>query len=125
MENPTQHRPGKKRPLIARLDAAAQDLNAVLLVLAIGLAVLDFTCFFAFEVRNAMPPRIPPATSVENPATAAVPPVTGASAGHRQHVSGAPQPQVDRAGPPGVGARRGRAADAAGCHGATDSPTCP
>ena len=75
MENPTQHRPEKKRPLSARLDAAAKDLNAVLLVLAIGLAVLDVTCFFAFEVRNAMPPRLPPAGVAEVSATAAVPPV--------------------------------------------------
>ena len=38
-----------------RLDRAAGELNAFLLVLAIGLAVLDFTCFFAFQVRDALP----------------------------------------------------------------------
>lgn len=74
MENPTQPRPDRKRQLISRLDAAAKDLNAVLLVLAIGLAVLDFTCFFAMEVRNAMPPRIAAEAAVATPATAAIPP---------------------------------------------------
>jgi hypothetical protein len=74
MDNPTQHRPVTKRRLMDRLDAATQDLNAVLLALAIGLAVLDFTCFFAFEVRQAMPPRLPPATTVAAPATAVIPP---------------------------------------------------
>jgi hypothetical protein len=77
MDNPTPTRPERKRPLLARLDAAAQDLNAMLLVLAIGLAILDFTCFFALEVRNALPPRMPPETDVATPATAAVPPAAG------------------------------------------------
>jgi hypothetical protein len=74
MDNPTQHRPDTKPRFIDRLDAAAEDLNAVLLVLAIGLAVLDFTCFFAFELRKAIPPHIPPAATVAMPATAVIPP---------------------------------------------------
>lgn len=74
MDNPTRRRPDAKRRLINRLDSAAQDLNAVLLVLAIGLAVLDFTCFFAFEVRNALPPHLPQAASVATSATAVIPP---------------------------------------------------
>ena len=74
MDNSTQRRPAVKRRLMDRLDAATQDLNAVLLVLAIGLAVLDFTCFFAFEVRKAIPPRLPEATAVARPATAIIPP---------------------------------------------------
>ena len=74
MDNSTQRRPVIKRRLMDRLDAATQDLNAVLLVLAIGLAVLDFTCFFAFEVRKAIPPRLPEATAVARPATAIIPP---------------------------------------------------
>jgi hypothetical protein len=45
---------GAKR-LIERLDRVSGDLNAVLLTLAIGLAVLDLTCFFAFEIRDALP----------------------------------------------------------------------
>jgi hypothetical protein len=79
MDNPTPTRPDRKRPLLARLDAAARDLNAILLVLAIGLAVLDFTCFFALEVRNAMPPRLPPEAAIATPATAAIPPVHAAA----------------------------------------------
>jgi hypothetical protein len=31
------------------------DLNAFLLVLAIGLATLDLTCFWAFKMRDALP----------------------------------------------------------------------
>jgi hypothetical protein len=75
----------RKQGLITRLDAAARDLNAILLVLAIGLAVLDFTCFFALEVRNAVPPRVgadaalmaPPATASIPPAQGTAPPATG------------------------------------------------
>ena len=76
MENRMQQSQDKKRPLMNRLDEAARDLNAVLLVLAIGLAVLDFTCFFAFEIRNALPPvrRVDADYSVvATPATAAAP----------------------------------------------------
>ena len=81
MDNETQPTPNRKRQLLDRLDAAAQDLNAILLVLAIGLAVLDFTCFFAFEVRNAIPPRLPAEAAVTAaPATAAIPPAGPAGA---------------------------------------------
>ena len=45
---------GAKR-WMGRIDSAARELNAFLLVLAIGLAALDFTCFFAFEIREALP----------------------------------------------------------------------
>ena len=74
MDNSTQRRPVIRRRLMDRLDAATQDLNAVLLALAIGLAVLDFTCFFVFEVRKSIPPHLPPAASVVTPATAVIPP---------------------------------------------------
>ena len=44
----------KKQPsrtnLTARLDRAAGDMNAFLLVLAIGLAALDLTCLWAFKM---------------------------------------------------------------------------
>ena len=73
MDNPIPTRPERKPPLLDRLDAAARELNAILLVLAIGLAVLDFTCFFALEVRNAMPPRLPSEAIAATPATAAIP----------------------------------------------------
>jgi len=81
MDNPTPTRPERKRPLLDRLDAAARDLNAILLVLAIGLAVLDFTCFFALEVANAMPPRLPADAIAATPATAAIPPAQAAPPG--------------------------------------------
>ena len=81
MDNPTPTRPERKPPLLDRLDAAARDLNAVLLVLAIGLAVLDFTCFFALEVRNAIPPRLPTEAIAATPATAAIPPAQAVAPG--------------------------------------------
>lgn len=37
-----------------RLERAARDINAVLLVLAIGLAALDATCFFLLEMADAV-----------------------------------------------------------------------
>ena len=49
----------KKQPsrtnLTARLDRAAGDMNAFLLVLAIGLATLDLTCLWAFKMRDLLP----------------------------------------------------------------------
>ena len=50
--------PGKDpRPgsLAARLEHTARDMNAFLLVLAIGLAALDLTCLWAFKLRDALP----------------------------------------------------------------------
>jgi hypothetical protein len=43
------------RSLAARLDRAAGDMNAFLLVLAIGLATLDLTCLWAFRMRDLLP----------------------------------------------------------------------
>ena len=40
---------------IARLDRIARELNAVLLVLAIGLAALDLTGFVTVTMRDAAP----------------------------------------------------------------------
>jgi len=55
MENrPPQHDVRAKR-LVDRLDRAAREINAVLLVLAIGLAALDITGFVAFTIRDAAP----------------------------------------------------------------------
>jgi len=56
MEDRTRQSNHPKQRLVNRLDAATRDLNAVLLVLAIGLAVLDLTCFLAVEIRSALPP---------------------------------------------------------------------
>ena len=54
-----QNRSPKKHPsprsLAARLDRAAGDMNAFLLVLAIGLATLDLTCLWAFKMKEALP----------------------------------------------------------------------
>jgi len=44
---------GKRRT--EGFDRAVGELNAFLLVLAIGLAVLDGTCFLAFKVRDSLP----------------------------------------------------------------------
>jgi hypothetical protein len=45
------------QPFLRRLDRAFSDLNAILLALAIGLALLDFTCFIGMatfsEIRRA------------------------------------------------------------------------
>ena len=43
------------RSLAARLDRAAGDMNAFLLVLAIGLATLNLTCLWAFKMKEALP----------------------------------------------------------------------
>ena len=55
MDDRLQRRGGTPQRLADRLDNAARDVNAVLLALAIGLAVLDFTVFFVFELRDALP----------------------------------------------------------------------
>lgn len=49
-----------------RLDRAAGNMNAYLLVIAIGLAALDFTCFSIFQAQHALPP---PGRSGANTAT--------------------------------------------------------
>jgi len=54
MENRAPQENATAKRLRDRLDRAARDMNAMLLVLALGLAVLDATCFAAFEVRDAM-----------------------------------------------------------------------
>ena len=51
--SPKKHLP--PRSLAARLDRAAGDVNAFLLVLAIGLATLDLTCLWAFKMRDLLP----------------------------------------------------------------------
>lgn len=68
-------RHGAERPgFAARLDRAAQDINAFLLVLALGLAALDFSCFMAIKLRDAVPP-------VQRIDTAARSPELGIAAG--------------------------------------------
>jgi len=57
---PMPNRSPKKSPspksLAARLDRAAGDMNAFLLVLAIGLATLDLTFLVTQNVVNHLPP---------------------------------------------------------------------
>ena len=56
MDNRSQRNGAKAKLGVGRLDRAAGEVNVFLLVLAIGLAILDGTCFFAFKVREALPP---------------------------------------------------------------------
>lgn len=55
MQNGLPQKDPHPRGLAARLDHAASNMNAFLLVLAIGLATLDLTCFWAFKMRDALP----------------------------------------------------------------------
>ena len=55
MQNPLPGKDPRPRSLAARLDHAARDMNAFLLVLAIGLATLDLTCLWAFKLQDALP----------------------------------------------------------------------
>jgi len=55
MQNPLPGKDPRPRRLAARLERAAGDMNAFLLVLAIGLATLDLTCLWAFKLRDALP----------------------------------------------------------------------
>ena len=56
MQNPLPGKDPRPRSLAARLERAAGDMNAFLLVLAIGLATLDLTCLWAFKLQDALPP---------------------------------------------------------------------
>lgn len=58
-----------KTRLTERLDRAARDVNVVLLVVAIGLAVLDATCFCAFLAGGAL--QSPAHASAQAPASTA------------------------------------------------------
>jgi hypothetical protein len=55
MPNRSPKKSPSPKSLAARLDRAAGDMNAFLLVLAIGLATLDLTCLWAFKMRDALP----------------------------------------------------------------------
>jgi hypothetical protein len=44
--------------LMQRLDRLAGEMNAYLFVFAIGLAILDLTCFVTFEAINNVRPAI-------------------------------------------------------------------
>jgi hypothetical protein len=51
-----ENRSPKAERWINRLDRIVREMNAFLLVVAIGLAALDFTGFVAVAVRDAAPP---------------------------------------------------------------------
>lgn len=55
MENRSLQQRGSAQRWIDPLDRIAREMNAFLLVLAIGLAALDVTGFVAFTVRDAAP----------------------------------------------------------------------
>ncbi len=55
MDNPSTQNKVRKNRLIDRLDRGAREMNAFLLILAIGLAALDVTGFVAFTIRDAAP----------------------------------------------------------------------
>ncbi|HKS88043.1 MAG TPA: hypothetical protein VJR70_01260 [Stellaceae bacterium] len=63
MENDSPRSKSRKSRWNDRFNTATRDLNAVLVVVAIGLAVLDFTFFIALTARDAMP-SAPPARPV-------------------------------------------------------------
>lgn len=71
MEDRSQRGEGDAKRLFVRLDRTAGELNAFLLVLAIGLAVLDATYFFAFKAVDALPSvsriGMDPSVAVANP----------------------------------------------------------
>ena len=104
-----QNRSPKKHPpprsLAARLDRAAGDVNAFLLVLAIGLATLDLTCLWAFKMRDALPAM---ARSTATSTMAINKPPNQKPAQPPDPSAGAPKGNPDRADssePPGLSGR--------------------
>jgi hypothetical protein len=51
-------------PLMRRLDRAAGEVNPFLIVLVIGLAILDLTCFVALQVSELPATQTNPGTSI-------------------------------------------------------------
>lgn len=66
MDDRSQQSEGGAKLRFVQLDRTARELNAFLLVLAIGFVALDATFFVAFKVRDALPspPRIEMSPSV-------------------------------------------------------------
>lgn len=42
--------------LVKKLDRWAGELNAFLTVFAVGLAIMEFTCFVALKAQSSLPP---------------------------------------------------------------------
>ena len=55
MQNRSPQHDASAKQLVNRLDRLAREMNAMLLVLAIGLAALDITGFVAVTIRDAAP----------------------------------------------------------------------
>jgi hypothetical protein len=55
MLNRSPQEDNSPKRLLARLDRVAREMNAFLLVLALGLAALDLTCLWAFRMADALP----------------------------------------------------------------------
>jgi hypothetical protein len=55
MENRSRHHNASATPLINRLDRLVREMNAMLLILAIGLLALDTAGFVAVIIRHAAP----------------------------------------------------------------------
>src|SRR3954451_1039836 len=79
MQDRWQGQDRSPKGLLDRLDRAAGNMNAYLLVIAIGLAALDFTCFSLFQAQNspasatragANPPASSPSAAQNNSSAA-------------------------------------------------------
>ena len=55
MNRQTQQKPTPMRNMLQRMDRLAGDLNVLLLVVALGLATLDFTFFVTQRVVDNLP----------------------------------------------------------------------
>ena len=53
---PQSSRQAVAKQVFQRINKAAGELNAFLMVIAIGLAALDLTCLYALTLEKAMPP---------------------------------------------------------------------
>jgi hypothetical protein len=59
MQDPSFKRREDRSGFIFRVDRAARDVNAFLFVLAVGLAALDLSCYWAIKLRDSLPPAHP------------------------------------------------------------------
>ena len=57
----------RPKTLVARLDRIAREMNAFLVVLAIGLATLDATCYWAKAVSDAFAHHVVAADAPQTP----------------------------------------------------------
>jgi len=53
--DPSPQNDDSPKRLLARLDRVAREMNVLLLVLALGLAVLDLPCLWAVRMADALP----------------------------------------------------------------------